>query len=142
MRVVILGPPRTGKSTYATALAKKLGIPIVSTGKPAEGCLLRTDMLISLGWEKIPNAVIRILEHQDSFILEGCQAARVLRRWYRDDAKAPRLDRVIILTKPFVQRSSGQEAMSKGIETILAGLLPTLKRNHVRVVTNPTDEDQ
>lgn len=140
MRVAIIGGPRCGKSTYATALAKKSGALLLSTGKPADESVVRTDSYLSLGWDAIPDNIIAMLRGQDDFILEGCQAARVLRRWYRDDAKGPRLDKVIIFSKPHVSRSGGQEAMAKGITRIIDGLLPVLKRNKVRVELNPTED--
>lgn len=139
MRVAILGSPRCGKTTYATKLAKSAGLKLTSTGKRSADPVVHTDSFIADGWDKIPDNVIAKLEKETDFILEGCQAARVLRRWFAQDPEAPKLERVVILTKPHVKRSPGQEAMAKGIRTVIDGLLPALHKARVRVVMNPQE---
>lgn len=139
MRVAILGGPRTGKTTYATRLAKSAGMRLTSTGKRSADPVVHTDSFIADGWDAIPDNVIAKLETESDFVLEGCQAARVLRRWFKQDPEGPKLERVIILTKPHVKRSGGQEAMAKGIRTVIDGLLPALHKARVQVVMNPQE---
>lgn len=139
MRVAILGGPRTGKTTYATRLAKSAGVKLTSTGKRSADAVVHTDSFIADGWDAIPANVIAKLEGETDFVLEGCQAARVLRRWFSQDPEAPKLERVVIFTKPHVKRSGGQEAMAKGIRTVIDGLLPALHKAKVQVVMNPQE---
>jgi cytidylate kinase len=139
MRVAILGAPRCGKTTYATKLAKRNRLKVTSTGKLGPESPVHTDSFIRHGWDELPDHVIRELEDKDNFILEGCQAARVLRRWYAQDPAAPQLETVIIFTKPHVRRTPAQEAMAKGIRTVIDGLLPELHKAKVRVVMNPQE---
>lgn len=137
VRVAILGGPRTGKTTFATKLAKKHGLLLHSTGKRSEDPLVHTDSFIKRGWDELPDHVIEQLQQQTDFVLEGCAAARVIRRWYKQDLTAPRLDRVYIITGAKVRRSAAQEAMARGIHTILTGLRPILDRAGVPVTVNP-----
>lgn len=139
MRIAILGGPRTGKTTYATRLARKLKLPLTSTGKLSPDHVVRTDSFIGVGWDNVPQEVIKRLSAQEHFILEGCQAARVLRRWYAEDPDGPKLDRVIVFSKPHVPRTGGQNALAKGVSTILLGLIPTIKKAGVHVRFNPTE---
>lgn len=124
MITVIIGEPRCGKSTLATKLAKRTGLPLVSTGKRA---VLATDDFMGVPWEQVPERIIPLLEESDELILEGCQAARVLRRWFKANPEnALRVREVYFLDRPFVQRSSGQNAMGKGIQTVWREVRPYL----------------
>lgn len=142
MRVAILGGPRVGKTTFATKLAKKHGLLLHSTGKRSPDSLVHTDSCIGVGWDNVPAHLISKLSAQESFILEGTQAARVLRRWFKDDPDGPRLDCVYIFSIPRVARTGGQTAMARGVRTIIDGLLPTLHRAKVKIVMNPEDVSQ
>lgn len=135
-RIVVIGGPRTGKTTYATKLAKELGVHLASTGKrtEAECGLVSTDnWMKKASWNDLPDHVIRDLQARESFVLEGTQAARVLRRWLRDTPDQPKLDKVLVFNRPWVKRNGGQEAMAKGVKTVLRELLPLLQRAGVTV---------
>lgn len=124
MITVILGEPRCGKSTLATKLAKRSGASLVSTGKRA---VLATDDFMDVPWEDVPDRVIPLLEEREDVILEGCQAARVLRRWFRRDREnVLKIKEVYVLDRPFVPRSPGQNAMGKGIQKVWSEVRPLL----------------
>ncbi len=59
-------------------------------------------------------------------MLEGTQAARVLRRWLKQEPGAVQIDKVLVFDKPWVERNAGQQAMAKGVRTILRDLRPLL----------------
>jgi hypothetical protein len=148
MRVAILGSPRTGKTTYATKLARQLGVHLASTGKrtEAERGLVSTDNYIGSGsYAELPERVIADLRKRDDFVLEGTQAARVLRRWLREAPDEPKLDKVLVFGKPWVQRNPRQEATAKGVKTVMRELLPLLRQAGVEIeeMTPPemTEED-
>jgi len=130
-RIVVLGGPRTGKSTYATKLAKELGIHLASTGKRTEQPegLVSTDNYLDKGtYEDLPDRVIADLRGRESFVLEGTQAARVLRRWLRTAPEEVKLDKVLgFLGRPWVARTPKQEATAKGVRTTLRDLEPMLR---------------
>lgn len=116
-RVAIAGGPRTGKTTYGRALAAALGVPLVST-----------DDHMASSWEAVPDEVVAVLSALPEFVLEGVQAGRVLRRWYRADPSAPALDVVVVLDAPLVPRTPRQEAMARGCASVLRDVLPGLPR--------------
>jgi hypothetical protein len=134
MRVAVIGGPRTGKTTYATQLAKELGVYLASTGKRTLDPLLSTDNFMTVGWDNVPARVIAALEDKEDFVLEGTQAARVLRRWYGLDLDGPRLDRVVYFDRPWVQRNGGQEAMAKGVATVFRDVEPYLRELGVPLI--------
>ena len=68
-----------------------------------------------------------------ALLLEGTQAARVLRRWLKEDINGPKVDKVLVFNRPWVPRSGGQEAMAKGVRTILRDLQPLLTRAGIEV---------
>lgn len=124
MRVVICGGPKTGKTTLGTKMSEDLRIPLVST-----------DGYINYPWEDVPDEIIRVLESLDEFVLEGVQAARVLRRWYKRED--PRIDKVYWLERPFVQLSDRQKSMGKGISTVFKDVRPHLNASGVKVEGHP-----
>ena len=130
-RIVVIGAPRTGKTTYATKLAKDLGVHLASTGKRTEqpGGLISTDNYLDKGtYADLPDRVIADLRTQESFVLEGTQAARVLRRWLRTAPDEVKLDKVLgFLGRPWVPRTPRQEATAKGVRTTLRELEPMLR---------------
>lgn len=136
MRIVVVGGPRTGKTTYATKLAKQLGVHLASTGKrtEAESGLVSTDNYMKkANWAETPNLIIKDLRGKKSFVLEGTQAARVLRRWYKQDPDEPKIDKVLVFGKAWVNRNPGQVSMAKGVQTVLADLAPILARAGVEM---------
>ena len=147
-RIVVIGGPRTGKTTYATKLARELGVHLASTGKRTESerGLVSTDNYIGSGsYAELPDRVIADLRKRDSFVLEGTQAARVLRRWLREAPEEAKLDKVLVFGKPWVARNPRQEATAKGVKTVMRDLLPLLRAAGVETeeMTPPemTEED-
>lgn len=97
-RIAIVGGPRTGKSTLARVVR---GRPVIST-----------DDYMELPWEEVPAAVIDAATGAGaSFVVEGVQVARALRRGLEVDA-------VVVLTQPKVAQTDGQIAMGKGVHTV------------------------
>lgn len=130
-RIAICGGPRTGKSTFASKLARELGIDLFSTGKKA---LVATDNFMGVGWENVPRLVMERLSELDDWILEGTQATRVLRYWYKAAPETLRLDRVHFFDRPWVIRNGGQNAMAKGVQTIWREVRPELLKRGVPIL--------
>jgi adenylate kinase family enzyme len=136
-RIAIIGGMRCGKSTLASRLVKESGVDLFSTGKRA---LLATDNFRDTPWDELPSVVIERLRSLDSWILEGCQAARVLRRWYREAPDEVKLDRAYYLNRSWVQRRPAQEAAAKGLAKVWRDVFPELHRRGVPIVYG-VDED-
>lgn len=112
-RIIIVGGPRTGKTT----LAGELGIEPV----------LHTDDLIGThSWEDVPDAVCEWMRAPGPWVIEGVQTARALRRFVRDRGELPPVDQIIVLAHPHVELSKRQEAMTKGVMKIWREVEPLL----------------
>ena len=85
MRLVMLGPPGSGKGTYASRISPKLGVPMISTGdlcreEAAKGTELgkRIKKIMDAGGLQPDEVIIKMLKHRleqpdakKGFILDG-----------------------------------------------------------------------
>lgn len=125
MRIVILGGPKTGKTTLANHLALGGTFTDGRTGPgrtrgPGAKAVRHTDDLIHLGWSEASQHVAdEWLNAPGPWIIEGVAVARALRKW-RDahPGEPPPVDRVIRLTVPHVALTPGQRTMTRGEETV------------------------
>jgi len=120
--IAITGGPKTGKTTLATKM---------------EGLLTSTDDFIDFGWSKQSAYLCECIEMMNKsnkiHVLEGVAVARTLRKFIeRNPGKKP-CDKLIVLTEPYTDLTTAQEAMAKGHDTILNEILPTLKELGVEV---------
>lgn len=141
MRIAIVGAPRTGKTTAATELAKRTGLPLISTGKRSEALDIYTRFFIDLPWDQVPHVVRDELKKHDGWILEGTQSARVLRKWLDEEPDTLKLDRVhCFFNAPWVVPKPGAKAMGKGIrETIWPDVRRRLQAMGVEIVEGMAD---
>ena len=65
-------------------------------------------------------------------IVEGVAVARALRKALGQTAGRP-CDRLLVLERPRLELSPGQRAMAKGVDTVLAEILPELRARGVAV---------
>ena len=122
MILAIAGGPRTGKTTAAIELALRSGT-----------ALLSTDGLAHLGWSEASQATAaRMLTASADLIVEGVAVARALRKALGQTAGRP-CDRLLVLERPRLELSPGQRAMAKGVDTVLAEILPELRARGVAV---------
>jgi hypothetical protein len=148
--IAIMGWPRTGKTTYATALAQRTGLPLISTGKRSEALDIYTKFFIDLEWEEVPHVVRRELKKYPGWILEGTQSARVIRKWYEEEPETLHLTRVHYFDNPpWVPRTPEATAMGEGVATIFGRGKPSrrkpvlsyLRQLNVEVVYGPDDSN-
>lgn len=126
-RIIILGGPRTGKTTLASRVALDCGIKVV----------YHTDALIpGRNWADQGEAALNLLcrAHTDheQFVYEGVLAVRALSRWLKTQPGKP-CDRVIVLTVPKVPQSPEQQRFMKGIMTQFQPLVPALRALGVEI---------
>jgi adenylate kinase family enzyme len=119
-RVAIVGGPRTGKTTFSRRLAETLGLPLV-----------HTDDFIPLGWAGSGAKAAEVIARARRVIIEGVAVPRALRRLLKDHPRRRPIEALIILGRPKVKRTKGQEAMAKGLTKILAEIVPELARRGV-----------
>lgn len=123
MIIAIAGGPRTGKTTMGEAMALRSGT-----------ALLSTDTLIHLGWSEASQAAAaRMLTARDDLIVEGVAVARALRKAI-DQSDVRPCDRLIVLAAPRIATTPGQQAMAKGVATVLGEIVGELARRGVEIV--------
>lgn len=103
-KVAIGGAPKVGKTTLASAAHDR---PIY-----------HTDDFMQMPWAEIPILINKKLEFEDSYVLEGVQVPRCLRKGLTPDA-------MIWLSSPKLFLSKGQLGMAKACETIFREWLGT-----------------
>ena len=122
MRTIIVGGPRTGKST----LALRLGAPIYCTDpqskvkEPLEGVTYGPEV----DWGEDSDWVANHwLPRQGPWTIEGHATARVLRKYYEQSRHVvggdvpPPCDRIVVLCRQHYF-SEGQRRMHQGVMTV------------------------
>lgn len=69
-RIVVVGYPRSGKTTAALRLGRELGLPV-----------RHTDDAMDLGWSDASEEVSRWFDEGDGWIIEGVAVPRAVRKW-------------------------------------------------------------
>lgn len=116
-RVVITGWPHSGKTT----LAAKLG-----GGRS-------TDEVKDMDWSDASAEVASWFDG-DSFLIEGVAVPRALRKWKDNHpGKLPPIDKLIILKRRASDLNVAQIAMGKGLDSVLAEILPWLRQAGVKI---------
>lgn len=117
-RIVILGGPKTGKTTLANTLAAERERAHARAGT-THGPARHTDDLIPLGWSEASQAASLWFDEPGPWIIEGVAAVRALRKWREQHpGEPPPVDRVIYLTTPVRTQTAGQAAMGKGVRSV------------------------
>lgn len=116
-RIVVLGGPRTGKTTYAATLSDRVR---------------HTDDAAGLGWSEASAEVAGWMAHEGPWVIEGVAGARALRKALSASTERP-CDRVVVLSEPWVDLTSGQRTMTKGCATVFAEIREELISRGVEV---------
>lgn len=91
-KVVIAGVPRSGKTTLSRTVNDR---PVFSTDSYRES------------WEDAPHTIMDAIKDLDSYLLEGIQVGRCLRKGLKPDV-------VIWMQYPKIELKPGQKTMAKG----------------------------
>ena len=118
-RICIIGGPRTGKTTLASAMSN----------------VLHTDDLIGqFDWSGVSEFVSTDwLARSGPWVIEGVAVVRALRKWLVANVDGAPCDRIIVLADPLVELSKGQAAMAKGHEKVWQEVRPQLRARGVAV---------
>jgi hypothetical protein len=121
-RVLIIGGPRTGKTT----LAQQLELPVHSTDQ----------LIASHDWSEASAEVALWIGNNlgARWVIEGVVTARGLRKWLNRNPEQPLDCVVVLMNRPLVDVTKGQAAMAKGVATVWNEIAPEALRRGVRVV--------
>ena len=116
MKIVIIGGPRTGKSTLARTfdIPVYCGDPISLVKDPEEGVTYLPNIK---DWSVQSMHICNEWFSKDEGVFEGVAMVRALRKWAVLNDTMP-CDKIIYLTETKVEQSKGQISMMKGIKTV------------------------
>lgn len=130
MKIVITGGPNTGKTAYVPRHPELAAYPVKHTD----------DLQRSIGdWSKESEAVSTWFDIPGDWVVEGTTVARALRKWLKRNPTGKPCDRLIYLARVYGNRTPGQNAMAKGIVTVLKEILPELRARGVECVVDRGD---
>ena len=124
-RIVVIGGPRTGKTTYAKDFPwpTRCSDP-KSLGGDADD---RLDLPSKERWSAISAEVASWLDAVGPWVIEGVAVPRALRKWREAHPLMPcPVDEIHLLMTPRVALTPGQAAMGKGVQTVLNEIMPWL----------------
>jgi broad-specificity NMP kinase len=130
MRIAIIGSPRAGKTTLANRFGDIFNYPV-----------FHSDDLMHLEWSVASNAVATQIEHYEFGIWEGVAVVRALRKLLWTRTTKP-VDFIVVLPRPIMPLSDGQEAMRKGCETIFKSIQPELHKRGVPILMRSMSRGQ
>lgn len=101
-KIAIAGRPGVGKTTLAKKLAEQMGLRLYHTD----------DLIGVVPFKDANDAMIKQLSDKESFIVEGVQVARMLRKGHRDQTFKP--DKLIIVDsdQPVENRHKGLASLN------------------------------
>lgn len=123
-RTIIVGGPRTGKTTLSAVLAREVGVVARHTD----------DLVGHVAFDRAHFTVARWMRSIGPWVIEGCATARALRHWLalHDDGRP--VERVFWSSVPKVPQTRGQARMAKGIETVWSQIENDLRARGVTIV--------
>lgn len=121
-RIIVIGGPRTGKTTFAKDLSQRLGHPMKHTD----------DLIGKLDWSGASMYASSWFDAPGPWIVEGVAAVRALRKWLAANDGIP-CDRIYWLSRARLELTPGQAAMAKGCHTVWREILPELRRRGVAI---------
>jgi broad-specificity NMP kinase len=109
MKDIILGGPKTGKTTLANELGEQTGRPVFHTD----------DLIPHMEWSELSEYVCNHwVTMEGDWIIEGVAACRALRKFLATGQTMPPDLTITVLTTPKVTLTPRQAALGKATETI------------------------
>lgn len=110
-RIIIIGGPRTGKTTMAEDLRRRAGVQHIR----------HTDDLADMEWSRASEVASTWIDEPAPWLIEGVAAVRALRKWLRRNPTGRPCELIILAWHHVVDSTPGQVAMARGVRTIWEG---------------------
>jgi hypothetical protein len=116
-RIVIIGPPKAGKTTLGRSMADETGVQLRHTD----------DLISELDWSGCSERIATDwFAEPGPWIIEGVAAVRALRKWLAANGQGTPCDEIIALSKswvPLTNRQAGMASACAGIWGTVRGQL-------------------
>lgn len=122
-RIVILGAPRTGKTTLSLELEHQHGVAAFHTD----------DLIGTCDWSEASELVSRRFDRPGPWLIEGVAVVRALRKWLERHPTGTPCDEVVALWAPRVRLTLKQQAMADGTWTIWLDVVGPLRARGVAI---------
>jgi adenylate kinase family enzyme len=123
-RVVIIGSPRSGKTTLGHEMADASGARLRHTD----------DLIGELDWSACSERIASDwFEQPGPWIIEGVAAVRALRKWLAARQAGKPCDTIICLSQPRVALTPGQATMAAGCSKIWGEIRAELRWRDVAI---------
>lgn len=129
-KIIIIGGPRTGKSTLSERLQAELGIETLHNSADLESLF---PVHRPESWSQQSEHASKWFDEDGDWICEGVQMARALRKWLKANPDKPLDADLFLLKQPMVVQRDGQKAMMKGVESVFREIEGELIRRGARV---------
>ena len=144
-RIVIIGGPRTGKTTYAARFSDvtdwiRCSDPKAHGGNADD----RFDLPERERWSAVSAEVAGWLDRPGPWVVEGVAVIRALRKWRDAHPGCPcPCEEVHLLTRVKIATlTTGQESMTKGVMTIFRELVSWMRETAQLVLPDEEEEDE
>lgn len=124
MRLVVIGPPLSGKTTYAVSQAARMQCPV-------HHC---DDLISTHDWSAASQHIAdEWLGKIGPWIVEGVAAVRGLRKWLKQNPEGKPCDMVLYIKTPKIPLNAGQARMQVAIDTIWRQIAADLRGRGVDI---------
>ena len=124
MKICIAGGPQVGKTTLARELVKGTG----------RGFHSSDDSVLSLHWTNQSDTVLKWVEADGPWVIEGVPVIRALRKWLRTQPEGKPCDTLYWRFAARTTRTGGQERLAKGCLAVFREVEPELRRRGVEIL--------
>ena len=123
-RLVIIGPPKAGKTTLGRELAASSGVQLRHTD----------DLIGELDWSGCSERIASDwLAQPGPWIIEGVAAVRALRKWLAANREGKPCDKIIALSRSWIELTTRQAAMASACATIWGEVRGQLRARGVTI---------